>query len=135
MPQGGKRKRGGGGASSSSAANASKSRKARKLAAKHQRKAQKKLKPGNPVRAVKKSGHFGNMKSRKKRTITGKINNNIEALMAAKVLQNQGHFNMSDLLTIGKEKRRIMGKIQAEKDKKRNKKRHHRPEKVNVPRI
>lgn len=128
MPQGGKRKR-------SAASNKSRdnSRKAAQLEAKRRRKSKKKLRVGNPVRAVKKSGKF-DMRSRAQRKISGKVNNNIEALMAAKVLQNKEYLKLSDLHKVGKEKSKILKKIQLEREVK-HKRRHVKPEKVNVPRI
>ena len=127
MPQGGKRKRSGGGRRGNDA------RKQAQLEAKRRRKAGSKLKVGNPVRGVKKTGRF-DMKSKGQKRISGKVNNNIEALMAAKVLQNQGFLKLGDLQKVGKEKSKILKKLQLAREKK-HKKRHIKPEKVNVPRI
>ena len=54
--------------------------------------------------------------------------------MAAKVLQNQGFLKLGDLQKVGKEKSKILKKLQLAREKK-HKKRHIKPEKVNVPRI
>ena len=110
MPQGGKRKRSAGTGRASNG-----SRKAAQLEAKRRRKNKKRLKVGNPVRAVKKSGKF-DMKSRAQRKISGNVNNNIEALMAAKVLQNKEYLKLSDLHKVGKEKSKILKKLQLERE-------------------
>jgi hypothetical protein len=133
MPQGGKRKRSGGGGGGGGGGGRKGSRKAAQLEAKRRRKAGSQLKVGNPVRGVKKTGRF-EMKSKGQKRISGKVNNNIEAIMAAKVLQMNGYLKMGDLQTVGKEKCKILKKLQLAKEKK-HKKRHIKPEKVNVPRI
>ena len=106
MPQGGKRKRSGGSNNSRNG-----SRKAAQAEAKRRRKAGSKLKVGNPVRGVKKTGRF-EMKSKGQKRISGKVNNNIEAIMAAKVLQMNGYLKMGDLQKVGKEKCKILKKLQ-----------------------
>ena len=131
MPQGGKRKRSSGEVSGKRCRQGS--RNAAQLEAKRRRKAGSRLKVGNPVRAVKKSGMF-DTKSKNQKRISGKVNNNIEALMAARVLQNQGLLKLNDLQAVGKEKSKILKKLQLAKEQK-HKRRHLKPEKVNVPRI
>ena len=108
-------------------------RAARKAQSKKARNAKTQIKVGNPCKSSKKSFRY-EMKSKSQRKITGKINNNIEALMAAKVMKMEGHFAMKDLRTAGTKKQKILNKIQKDRETK-HKKRHIKPEKVNVPRI
>ena len=105
----------------------------RKRAAKVNRKKGSQIKIGNPNKNVRRSEKF-EMNSKMSRKITGKINNNIEALMAAKVMQREGYFATKDLLVAGQAKVKVLKKLQAHKERK-HKMRHIKPEKVNVPRI
>jgi chaperonin GroEL (HSP60 family) len=105
----------------------------RKAAAKKARKSKKITKKGNPNKLCKKSDRYS-MTGKIAKGITGKINNNIEALMAAKVMQVEGHMIMKDLIKVGKEKNTILKKIQRVKEMK-HKRRYVKPDKVNVPRI
>jgi hypothetical protein len=105
----------------------------RKKAAKANRKKGSQIKIGNPNKNVRRSEKF-EMNSKMSRKITGKINNNIEALMAAKVMQREGYFATKDLLIAGQHKAKVLKKIQAQKEIK-HKRRHIKPDKVNVPRI
>ena len=124
MPQGGKKR----GRSSKDS-----KRDSRKAAAKKARGSKKITKKGNPNKLAKKCGEYS-MTGKLAKGITGKINNNIEALMAAKVMQMEGHMVMTDLRNAGTRKNAILKKIQKDKEVK-HKRRHIKPEKVNVPRI
>ena len=97
------------------------------------KKRKKKLKKGNPVRTAKKSGYFQQHAAGKKK-ISANIHNNIEALMAAKVIQNHGTFSLKDLKVVGKERKKGLEKLRLEKEKKRRRN-YVKPEKVNIPRI
>ena len=105
----------------------------RKQKAKKARLAGKTTKKGNPCKTAKRSFRY-EMTGKASKKITGKINNNIEALMAAKVMRMEGHFALKDLRVAGKRKQVILNKIQKDREMK-HKKRHIKPEKVNVPRI
>ena len=109
-------------------------RTARKAASKKARKLKKKsTQVGNPNKLGKKCFRY-EQNSKLAKGISGKINNNIEALMAAKVLQVEGHMIMKDLQRAGSAKNTVLKKLQRIKEIK-HKKRHIKPEKVNVPRI
>jgi hypothetical protein len=97
----------------------------RKRAAKVNRKKGSQIKIGNPNKNVRRSEKF-EMNSKMSRKITGKINNNIEALMAAKVMQREGYFATKDLLVAGQAKLKFLKKLQANKDIKHNM-RHIKP--------
>lgn len=69
--------------------------------------------------------------------LSRKINQNIEATIAAKVLRNQGTFALKDILGAGKRKDDIEKKIKKEKEEKKRLKPPTvaKPEKVHAPRI
>ena len=70
----------------------------------------------------------------KNKKVTGKINLNIESIMAAKVLRNRGGLRMGDLKTLGQMTDARLKAVQQEKDSKKRVK-PARPEKVYQPRI
>ena len=70
----------------------------------------------------------------KNKKVTGKINLNIESIMAAKVLRNRGGLRMGDLKTLGRMTDARLKAVQQEKDSKKRVK-PARPEKVYQPRI
>ena len=92
----------------------------------------KQVKKGAPVKGAKKSlGKYSKFYSKK---LTGKINQNIEAVLAAKVIKNRGGFRLKDIMGAGNIKEKQLEKIkQARLAKKRYK--PPTPDKVHVPRI
>ena len=99
---------------------------------------QKRGKKAKQVRKVgakdgmaKRNAKFSKFKNKK---VTGKINLNIESIMAAKVLRNRGGLRMGDLKTLGRMTDARLKAVQQEKDSKKRVK-PARPEKVYQPRI
>ena len=99
---------------------------------------QKRGKKAKQVRKVgakdgmaKRNAKFSKFKNKK---VTGKINLNIESIMAAKVLRNRGGLRMGDLKTLGQMTDARLKAVQQEKDSKKRVK-PARPEKVYQPRI
>ena len=90
------------------------------------------MKKGAPVKGIKKSlGKYSKFYNKK---LTGKINQNIEAVLAAKVIKNRGGFRLNDIKGAGNKKGVQLEKIkQAKLAKKRYK--PPTPDKVHVPRI
>ena len=80
---------------------------------------------------AKRNAKFSKFKNKK---VTGKINLNIESIMAAKVLRNRGGLRMGDLKALGRMTDARMKEIQKVKDSKKRIK-PAKPEKVYVPRI
>ena len=80
---------------------------------------------------AKRNAKFSKFKNKK---VTGKINLNIESIMAAKVLRNRGGLRMGDLKALGRMTDARMKEMQKEKDAKKRVK-PDRPEKVYQPRI
>lgn len=80
---------------------------------------------------AKRNAKFSKFKNKK---VTGKINLNIESIMAAKVLRNRGGLRMGDLKALGRMTDARMKEIQKVKDSKKRI-RPAKPEKVYVPRI
>ena len=92
----------------------------------------KQVKKGAPIKGIKKTlGKYSKFYNKK---ITGKINQNIEAVLAAKVIKNRGGFRLTDIMGAGNRKEAQLEKIkQAKLAKKRYK--PPTPDKVHVPRI
>ena len=80
---------------------------------------------------AKRNAKFSKFKNKK---VTGKINLNIESIMAAKVLRNRGGLRMGDLKALGRMTDARLKEIQKVKDSKKRI-RPAKPEKVYVPRI
>ena len=80
---------------------------------------------------AKRNAKFSKFKNKK---VTGKINLNIESIMAAKDLRNRGGLRMGDLKALGRMTDARLKEIQKVKDSKKRI-RPAKPEKVYVPRI
>ena len=116
-------------------------KKIRKSSLARKKRSQPYQKRGKKAKQVRKVGAKDGMAKRnakfskfKNKKVTGKINLNIESIMAAKVLRNRGGLRMGDLKTLGQMTDARLKAVQQEKDSKKRVK-PARPEKVYQPRI